>query len=121
MNATGSNVKRLTYAGRYNSTPTFSPDGQKIAFAGHDKGKFDIFMMDVNGTNMVRLTSARKKDGTWSDNEGPTFSPDGRHIMFASNRSGYYQLYIVNADGTNERRITFDTNDYFAPKWSPRK
>ncbi len=119
MDKSGRNIEKRTYAGRYNSTPVFSPDGKKIAFAGHDKGKFDVFMMDTNGTNMVRLTSARKKDGTWSDNESPSFSPDGRHIVFTSNRSGYYQLYLVNVDGTNERRITFDTHDYFAPRWSP--
>ena len=119
MNSKGQNVKRVTFAGRYNASPAWSPDGKKIAFAGYDKGHFDIFVMNANGTGLVRLTSAKKIGGGWANNEDPTWSPDGRHIMFVSNRTGRNQLYIVNPDGTNERRITFDQYNYYKPKWSP--
>ncbi len=111
--------KRVTIAGRYNASPSWSPDGKKLAFAGYDKGHFDIFSMKANGTSLIRLTTARKANGVYSNNEDPTWSPDGRHIMFISNRSGRNQLYVINSDGTNERRITFDQNNYYKPKWSP--
>lgn len=119
MNTYGGNVKRLTFAGRYNASPAWSPDGKKIAFAGYDKDHFDIFLMNADGTNMIRLTSAKKASGRWANNESPTFSPDGRHIMFVSDRTGNNQIYIINTDGTNERRITFDQHHYYQPKWSP--
>ena len=83
------------------------------------KDHFDLFIVDKSGLNMERLTSARKPNGQWADNESPTFSPDGRFIMFTSNRTGTNQLYIISPDGTNERRITFDKYDYTKPKWSP--
>ncbi|MGE3975032.1 MAG: translocation protein TolB [Bdellovibrionales bacterium] len=118
MNSDGTNVKRVTFAGRYNASPSWSPDGTKIAFAGYDKTHFDIFVMDVNGLNLERLTSAKKANGKMADNEDPTFSPDGRHIMFTSNRTGTHQIYIMNIDGTNERRVTVDRANYFRPKWS---
>lgn len=118
MNIDGTNVKRVTFAGRYNSSPSWSPDGKKLVFAGYDKTHFDIFIMDSDGMNLERLTSAKKSNGKNADNEDPTFSPDGRHIMFTSNRTGTQQIYIMNVDGTNERRITVDRANYFRPKWS---
>lgn len=119
MNSDGSNVKRLTIAGRYNSTPGWSPDGKKIVFAGADPRNFDIFVMDADGTNMQRLTSAKTASGSMASNEDPSFSPDGRNILFRSNRTGKFQLYVVGVDGENERRLTFDNHEYFKPRWSP--
>jgi TolB protein len=121
MNSDGTDVKRLTFAGVYNSTPAWSPDSKRIAFAGFDdKTKnYDIFTMDITGGNLARLTSAKKKDGRLADNEDPSFSPDGRHVLFRSNRTGKYQLYVVSADGEDERRITFDQHEYYRPRWSP--
>lgn len=119
MNADGTGVKRLTFAGRYNSTPSWSPDGKTIAFASLDSNHFDIFTIDANGGNLKRMTDARRANGRPANNESPSWSPDGRHILFTSDRSGKYQLYIVSPDGTNERRITEDGYNWDKPKWSP--
>lgn len=116
--ADGSNVKRVTFAGVFNSSPSFSPDGKKIAFAGQSESNFDIFVMNVDGTEMVRLTSARKSNGKMASNEDPSFSPDGRFVMYTSNRTGTNQIYISTVDGTEERRVTNDNFNYFKPKWS---
>ena len=113
----GKNLKRLTYAGRYNSTPTWSPDGKKIAFASNINGKYDIFVIDSNGNNLKRLTSSGRLSGRRSNNEEPTFSPDGRSIMFVSNRTGIRQLYLTDLDGDNLLRITRDKFNYYKPKW----
>lgn len=118
MGIDGSNPKRLTFAGRYNSTPAFSPDGKKLAFSGWAEDHFDIFIMNVDGTDMVRITSSHKPNGKWANNEDPTFSPDGRLLMYTSNRTGTSQIYISNLDGSEERRITSDSYNYFKPKWS---
>lgn len=123
MNVDGSGVRRLTFAGHYNSTPSWSPDGKKLAFAGFDRNKnnFDIFLVNVDGTGLERLTSAKKANGKWSNNEEPSFSPDGRHVMFISDRTGPRQIYMVNSDGSNERRITYDDLYYAKPKWGPKQ
>lgn len=116
--ADGSNVKRITFAGVFNSSPSFSPDGKKIAFAGQSENNFDIFVMNIDGTEMVRLTSAKKTNGKMASNEDPSFSPDGRFVMYTSNRTGSNQVYISTVDGTEERRVTNDNFNYFKPKWS---
>nr|WP_295902475.1 translocation protein TolB [uncultured Bdellovibrio sp.] len=117
-NADGSNVKRITFAGVFNSSPAWSPDGKKIAFSGQSDNNFDIFVMNADGTGMIRLTSAKKPNGKMASNEDPSFSPDGRFVMYTSNRTGKNQIYISTVDGTEERRVTNDNYNYYKPKWS---
>jgi TolB protein len=119
MNADGSGVKRLTFAGRYNSSPSFSPDGKKLVFAGQDHDHFDLFTINIDGSDLQRLTSAKTPSGRAANNEDPSFSPDGRLIVFTSNRTGKNQIFLITVDGANERRITVDNHNYFKPKWSP--
>lgn len=116
--ATGKDT-RLTFAGQYNSSPAWSPDGTKIAFAGYLDNHFDIYVMDANGKNLQKITSAKKKSGRAANNEDPSFSPDGRMILFRSDRSGEYQLYTATVDGKSEYRLTFDNHTYKRPQWSP--
>lgn len=118
MNIDGSSVRRITYAGVFNSSPSWSPDSKKIAFAGQADGNFDVFVVNTDGTNMIRLTSARKANGRSSNNEDPSFSPDGRFVVYTSNRTGKSQIFISTADGSEERQVTNDKFNYFKPKWS---
>jgi TolB protein len=111
-------VKRITFAGQFNSSPAWSPDSKKLAFAGQSDDHFDIFVMNVDGSNMIRLTSAKKSNGRWANNEDPSFSPDGRFVMYTSNRTGKSQIYISTVDGNEERRVTNDNYNYYRPKWS---
>jgi TolB protein len=118
MDSDGKNIKRVTFAGKYNATPSWSPDGKRLAFAGWSDDHFDVFTMNADGTDIIRITSAKKPNGKWAQNEDPVYSPDGRLLMYTSNRTGSHQIYISNLDGSDERRITADTANYFKPKWS---
>ncbi|MFC1855117.1 Tol-Pal system beta propeller repeat protein TolB [Thermodesulfobacteriota bacterium] len=107
--------KRLTFNGKYNSSPSWSPMGDKIAYCGMTKGgSFDIFTINVDGTDAEQLTSGSK------NNENPSWSPDGRQLAFASNRKGSYDIFIMNVDGANIRQLTKTKGDASAPSWSPR-
>ena len=120
MNASGSNPRRITFAGKYNSTPAWSPDGKTLAFAGYKSGHFDIYTISADGKGIKKLTEAKKTNGKWSNNESPSWSPDGRHIVFVSDRDGSKQLYMISPDGENERQITRDSRySWDRPKWSP--
>ena len=63
-NADGSNPKQLTNAGN-NFTPTWSPDGNWIAFASDrgGQGRLEIFIMDKNGGNVQSLTGKLNIEG----------------------------------------------------------
>ncbi len=119
MTRYGTQIKRITFAGHYNSTPDWDPKGRRVVFSGQDKGRFDLFIVNSNGTGLKRLTSLKKFNGKWANCESPSFSPDGRFIVFSSDLSGTYQLYIMNVDDLSIERITFDRYNYKSPKWSP--
>jgi Tol biopolymer transport system component len=56
MNSDGTDVKRLTESGAFNTDPCFSPDGAKIVFGSEKDAAVDIFIMDADGKNVVQLT-----------------------------------------------------------------
>jgi TolB protein len=111
--------KRLTYAGWYNATPAWAPDGDRIVFAGYDKeiDRFDLFMMNPDGTKLERLTLRT------GDNERPWFSPNGQNIVFMSNRTNgkniksVHQLYIMNRDGSGQRQLKTGLYEAQTPCW----
>ena len=119
MSLNGGRARPLTYKGRYNSTPDYSLDGKQIVFSGFAHKRFDIFIMNADGSGLKRLTSFQVAQNKWANNESPSFSPDGRYIVFTSNRHGPYQLYIMNLSTLQIRRITQDRRNYKSPKWSP--
>jgi TolB protein len=105
-------VERLTYAGRYNATPSWSVNN-KIVFSGWIDRSFDIFIMNADGTQIERLT---KNQG---NNEDPYFSPDGRFIVFSSNRvEGKKNVFVMNTNGTFIKRLTYGMGNCVSPKWS---
>jgi len=103
-------INKIAYLGGYNwddPYPVFSPDGSKMAFAatkeyneGHDYTQTDIFIVDIDGTNEIKLTDNPTVDGC------PKFSPDGTKIAYASDRDWNVEIYIMNIDGSDNKNIT---------------
>ena len=56
MTAAGKNLEQLTDGEGRNWSPVYSPDGTKIAFVSGRDGDSNIFLMDTNGRNAVKLT-----------------------------------------------------------------
>ena len=96
--------------------PSFSPDGTQIVFTSTraDKNDWDIYVMDVNGTNVRRLTV----NSPGLDTE-PVFSPDGSLIVFCSARSGDLGLWSMRADGTNQQLLVDSSIAEVEPAWRP--
>ena len=59
--------------------PTWSPDGRQIAFTGtYKRAGAAIYVVNVDGTGLARLTSPRPK----IEDVAPAWSPDGTQIVF---------------------------------------
>jgi len=90
----------LASTGR-NTSPQFSPNGRRVAFASNRSGVFEIWLADPEGSNPVKLTSMGA-DATGT----PRWSPDGRTIAFNSNPEGQYDIYLIPSAGGMPRRLT---------------
>ena len=119
MNTDGTAIQQMTDGG-YVSSPSWSPNGQLIAFAWNRKygpgapGGEDIYIMDVASKRWVQLTH---------DSGGcdfPSWSPDGRHIVYASSPDGkpeHTRIFTMLAgDGSQRRALTGPGADM--PNWS---
>jgi TolB protein len=85
----------------------------RILFNSDRSGNLQIYMMNSDGSSLVRLTNNLASD------QSPAFSPDGQKIAFISNRDGNDEIYLMNADGTNPQRLTHSVDDEATPDWSP--
>lgn len=85
----------------------------RILFQSDRNGSWDIYVINVDGSNLVQLTNAPASD------EYPVWSPDGMQIAFESNRDGNYDIYVMNADGSEQRRLTDSPAEDRSPAWSP--
>jgi TolB protein len=98
MNADGSNQRRVSMNGSYNTTPAWNPrkGTSQLAYTTRADQTFDIVTLDLKSGAMVRITQG---EGV---NEEPSWAPNGRAIAFASTRPGGAGVYIANADGTGD-------------------
>jgi TolB protein len=97
----------------HNFTPTFSPDGQWVAFTRSIEGNTEIFKVNRRGGAPVQLTHSPRIDAN------PAWSPSGREIAFSSDRAGTPQLYVMDADGGNVRRVTREGLSNDGAAWHP--
>jgi TolB protein len=98
--------------------PSWSPDGEKIAFESkRDEGDWDIWVVNIDGSELRNLTA----DSTTHDGN-PSWSPDGNEIVFSSDRDGDFDLYVMSADGSGDTlQITDLRGDDYHPAWSPER
>jgi serine/threonine-protein kinase len=102
MNIDGSGLTRLT--GGTDGGPSWSPDGQQIAFVGQDDR---LYTMNIDGTEVIPLTQGSGRDPSWS--------PDGTRITFWDVDQG---MWMINKDGSGLIRL-IDDAQWAAPMWSP--
>ncbi len=107
---------RQEVLGEFSSTfaPRFTPDGLSVLLTREAGGNSEIYKMNLQTRQMVRLTTHPAIDTSASA------SPDGSQIVFNSDRSGSPQLYVMAGSGGEPRRISFGDGRYLTPVWSPR-
>jgi TolB protein len=87
-----------------NMQGAFSPDGTRIAFVSNRDGNNEIYVMNVDGSGVRRLTNHPAADAV------PTWSPTGAQIAFTSDRGGTPQIYVMSStDGSQFRKISSES------------
>jgi Tol biopolymer transport system component len=104
-------------------SPSFSPDGKRIAFSGLHSGQTDLYIYDLESRSLRQVTN-----DFFADLQ-PAWSPDGRTIAVVTDRFvtdlallsyGDYELALVDPDsGKFERIEAFTGGKNINPQWSP--
>jgi TolB protein len=124
----GSGLTRLTGWGTENSSPDWSPSGNRITFDSGDVGqmgsKGDVWTMNADGSNKRRLTNnppvsnAGQSFGNFRFPLGnnPVWSPSGTKILYSQwDASGFpVSLVSINPDGSG--RTTVVGGEFFQNK-----
>lgn len=132
----GGKVTRLTDSDGYDAETTVSPDGKRLVFMSHRTGEFGLYTMNVDGSDLRRVTNRRCYTG------GAFFSPEGDRLVYRSlypaNRTDeemldrmsaeralipykgmVIEIYLSRADGSEERALTKTGKVNFAPAFHP--
>jgi len=93
-------------------SPSWSPDGRRLAYVSFERGNSAIYVQDIATGARELLTSFRGINGA------PAFSPDGRRLALTLSRSGNPEIYVMDLGSKQLTQIT----NHFAidtePTWS---
>ena len=133
MNADGTGLTLLTACTGDclgNAFPSYSPDGQHIAFIrwigpvrpDEQATSGGIWVMNADGSDPVQLTQLRLP--TTTEDSRPRWSPDGRSLAFTrlntvAEPQWRQAVFVSAANGSGARRITPWSLDANVPFWSP--
>ncbi len=96
--------------------PAFSPDGTRIVFQRNAySSSAEVYIMNSDGTNQIRLTDNTIYDGN------PQFNPLGTKIVFSAwDGTPYPEIFIMNPDGTGRTQLTNTAGAYwnYQPKFN---
>jgi Tol biopolymer transport system component len=95
MDADGRNVRQLTSGDLARESPTWSPDGNRIAFSGLTGQTAQIFAANADGTGQLQPVTGENRLG---DRE-PAFAPSGDRLVFRGERNDRKGLFVVGTTG----------------------
>lgn len=94
---------------RYESLPSFSPDGSMVAFLSDRSGRPEVWLASASGENVRRLTN------NGNPRSYPRWSPDGTRLLYAVSPAGFV---VTPVAGGVSARLPIDDEVAADPAWS---
>ena len=109
----GHNESVILDSARPVMSPSWSPDGKKLAYVSFESDQPRIFIQDIATGERERIASFPGINGA------PAFSPDGRHLAMTLSKDGNPEIYVMHLRTRRLRRITSNVAIDTEPSWSP--
>lgn len=108
----------------YNTSPSISPKGDKVAFISNRDDYFDIFVMDATDGSKVEKIIKGQRTPDFEElhllTPGMSWSPDGSKLALAAKSGDNDAIIIHTIDSGDEEKIELDLNGIFSVDWSPQ-
>jgi len=105
----GTRVRRVVRRAFGVDSPTWSPDGRRLAYVNSTPGP-TLYVLDIRTGRTTRVTDDDTQSALY-----PAWSPDGRWIAFVNGRD----ITVVRPNGSGLRRVTRAPFQDYWPTWSP--
>lgn len=81
-------------------SPSFAPDGKRIAYVSFEQKRPRIFVQNIETGHREQLTNYEGLNGA------PAWSPDGKRLAFVLSRDGNPEIYVMEMGSRQVRRVT---------------
>ena len=112
MDADGFNPRPLLISDAPIMSPSWSPDGQKIAYVSFEGHRSSVYLQDLVTGMRRRISNAPGINGA------PAFSPDGSHLALVLSKTGNPNIYILSLVSGQLQEITQGWSINTEPAWS---
>jgi TolB protein len=113
----GKPMQLFSYPRSTQASPTFSPDGSKVAFVSDKDGAPRIYLIPATFTGKrANPTLITKQNG---ENSCPSWSPDGKKLAYSAKTKGIRQIWIYDFDTGEEWQLTDGRENKENPSWAP--
>ncbi len=94
-------------------SPTWSPDGRKLAYVSFESGNSSIYVQDLSTGSRQVVSNSR------GINSAPSFSPDGNRLALSLSRSGNPEIYVMDLGSRQLSQVTRHFSIDTEPTWAP--
>jgi len=94
-------------------SPSWSPDGRKLAYVSFEKRRSQVYIQDLYTQKRELITSFPKINGS------PTWSPDGTQLALVLSKDGQPEIYTLNIKTKAIKRLTNNRVIDTEPSWAP--
>ncbi len=113
---TGTPKQLFSYPRSTQASPTFSPDGSKIAFVSDKDGAARIYLISSEaGEKRPTAQLLTKKS---RESSCPSWSPDGTKLAYSAKTEGIRQIWTYNFSTGEEKQLTYGPGNKENPCWA---
>ena len=110
----GANEKTLLSSSEPIISPSWSPDGKKVAYVSFETGIAKVFIQEIASGNREAVLSKETQISS------PSWSPDGKYLSLTLYQDGNAEIYILRLRDKTLTRMTnqfaIDTESSWSPK-----